>query len=167
MKEIELTQGYKAMIDDEDYPTVSAHSWCANVHRRKDGTIKRVYAFRRDRKRRVQYLHRFLLHVRAVSAQVDHRDGNGLNNQRYNLRRATQRQNSANQGPRHPLAQGGLKGVTWNKTNRKWIAQISPNRKNTYLGSFYEKLDAAYAYNVAALKLFGKFARLNLLEETP
>ncbi len=97
MRLIPLTQGYHALISDEDYERVSAHKWCADVVRRKDGSVLDVYAQSRsfgDGKKRK--LHRFLLGVTNPHIEVDHCDGNGLNCQRNNIRACTKRQNSCN-----------------------------------------------------------------------
>jgi len=90
MKEIELTQGYKALVDDEDFARVSQFKWSAQIQYRRDGTIKSVYASRNVRKddgrRTSQRLSRFLMSVTDASYEVDHIDHNTLNNQKYNLR---------------------------------------------------------------------------------
>jgi hypothetical protein len=89
---------------------------------------------------------------------VDHRDGDGLNNRRSNIRLATPSQNMSNHGP-HKQNTSGYKGVTWNKARSKWVAQISFNRRNIGLGYFTEKEKAIEAYRNAASVLHGEFAR--------
>ncbi len=91
---------------------------------------------------------------------IDHRDGNGLNNQRHNLRPATTAQNSRNRG-RCRNNTSGYKGVTWYKPQRKWLASISIDGRRKHLGYFASKLDAALAYDAAAREYHGDFARLN------
>jgi hypothetical protein len=91
---------------------------------------------------------------------VDHKDGNGLNNRRGNLRSCTRKQNAANRR----LAtnnKSGYKGVHWSKTRHKWVAQIGVDKKCINLGAFIDPWEAAQAYNTAALIEWGEFALLN------
>lgn len=91
---------------------------------------------------------------------IDHIDKNKLNNRIENLRECTQRQNSLNQsGSRRSTSK--YKGVSWDKVNKKWLAQIMVHRRGKKLGRFVDELDAARAYNNAALQYFGEFAQLN------
>lgn len=106
----------------------------------------------------MEKMHRLILGVTNPKIKIDHRDGNGLNNQRHNLREATQAQNLANSRPRSGSSR--FKGVTFRSPD-KWIAQISKDGKHTYLGIFRDEFDAATAYNFAAIEMFGEFARLN------
>jgi hypothetical protein len=88
---------------------------------------------------------------------VDHADGNGLNNQRNNIRLATPAQNSANQRLR-PQNTSGFKGVTWHKRAGKWCASIGVNRKSIHLGLFEDPEEAHRAYMSASQQYFGEFA---------
>lgn len=90
--------------------------------------------------------------------EVDHVNGNGLDNRKANLRIATSQQNKANRQVRHDSVTG-LKGVTWNRAAQQWMARITVNRKCLYLGCFKNPMDAHRAYLVAAEKHFGEFAR--------
>lgn len=93
--------------------------------------------------------------------QVDHRDLNRLNNRKENLRLATNRQNHANR-PAQRNNTTGFKGVT--KTKTAYLARICVNQKSIHLGSFRDPIEAACAYNVAATRHFGEFARLNRMD---
>jgi hypothetical protein len=93
---------------------------------------------------------------------IDHRDGNGLNNTRRNLRRATDAQNCRDSPQRRGASQ--FKGVTWVARNEKWRAVIAVCGKQTSLGYFEHEYDAARAYDAAALKHFGEFACINFPE---
>jgi hypothetical protein len=155
MKEIKLTQGYVALVDDEDYERCMAGpKWCASVSHRT------VYAVRNIRKadgtRRLQFLHCFLMGIKGA----DHEDHNGLNCQRYNLRPATNEQNQHNQ--RLSVANSsGYKGVDWRVRDQKWRARIGVEGKCIHLGLFSNPLAAAWAYDVAAEKYHGEFAYTN------
>src|ERR1700678_1135384 len=100
MKTLELTQVYVAQVSDEDFDRVKAYKWHAAIYKNPYGTIKVVYGQRNvrklDGKKVSQLLHRFVLGVNETSIQVDHKDRNGLNCQRGNLRKATPSQNSQN-----------------------------------------------------------------------
>src|SRR5258708_2933591 len=161
---IELNNGYVTTIDVEDYARVSQFQWTAWISYRKDGSIRAVYALRSiqrpDGTWTQEKLHRVILGINDPSIQVDHHDSDGLNNRRSNLRVCTNRQNTQN--VRKPVTNtSGFKGVTWDKENEKWIAQLSVSGKHKNLGRFTDPKEAAAAYNAAALLHFGEFARLN------
>lgn len=99
-------------------------------------------------------LHRSIL---QTDKQVDHKDGDGLNNLRSNLRSATTAQNAWNQKTTKHTSQ--FRGVSWNTKVGKWVAQIIHNYKNHFLGYYDTEEEAATVYNGAALKLFGEFSR--------
>jgi len=102
-------------------------------------------------------MHRFILSAKAGDL-VDHRDGDGLNNQKVNLRLATTAQNGRNQR-RRADNRSGFKGVKANGS--KWMARIRANNQRIFIGNFSTKEDAARAYDAVARLLFGEFARLN------
>lgn len=111
---------------------------------------------------KTQSLHRIIAERMEfhISDQIDHIDGNKLNNQRNNLRSATSSQNAINsKKPKNNTS--GYKGVSWSKKSKKWRAQICFEGKQIHLGFFDDSKDAANAYDKAALKYFGEFARLN------
>jgi hypothetical protein len=159
--QIPLTQGYVALVDDEDEARVlEAGSWCAAV---RPHTVYAVRAFRRDDGHRtVITLHRFL----TGWSFVDHVDRNGLNNTRANLRPATKAQNCRNTTLRRDN-QSGFKGVTWTPHARRWRALIVAGGRRTHLGYFDDPATAARAYDAAALDLHGQFAALNFSKEIP
>jgi len=167
MKEVKLTQGYVALVDDEDYERVSQHKWCARIARRKDGSIQGVYAVhttktsRSNGKRKTtnHFLHKFILGSDETS-EVDHRDNDGLNNQRYNLRKATKSDNQHNTRKQINNT-SGYKGVYWHKRDKAWRAMVGMNSKLIYLGTYSTPEQAAAAYDEAARRLFGEFAKTN------
>lgn len=155
MKTIQLTKGKVAQVDDGDYLTLSAHKWC--VLKTKYGLW---YAKRRKGKLTV-YMHCEILGKKGV----DHEDGNGLNNQRYNLREANSEQNNRNRNKfftKKP-ATSLYKGVC--KKGSKWVVQISVDKKPFHVGYFSTEIEAAKAYDAAAIEHYGKFAKLNFPEE--
>ena len=160
-KEIPLTQGKVAIVDEEDFEWLKQYKWCAI----KGGNT--FYAVRNGprvngRQRFIQ-MHREILGLKPGDPGVDHRDGDGLNNRKENLRVAGFAQNAMNSRSRRGTSR--FKGVTWHKVNRKWIAQIMYGGKHQYLGSFDSEEEAARAYDERAKELFGEFARLNKVGE--
>lgn len=156
MKEIKLTQGKVALVDDGDYKYLSQFKWCAHKHRNN------FYAMRQSRingKRKSILMHREIMNA-PNDRQIDHKDHNGLNNCRINLRICTNQENSRN-SKCYANNMSGFKGVVWIKRERKWRAKITIKDKKIYLGSFLSLKDAAVAYNNAASKYFGEFALLN------
>ena len=160
MRTIELTQGYVASVDDADFDRVSAHRWCANKNRHT------VYAYRKDGRRTV-YMHRFICGVTDPEVKVDHRNRNGLDNQRRNLRDCSNGQNSMNQRKRRDGVSSKFKGVCWHKRDRKFQADIRLNGRSKFLGMFVSELDAALAYDTAAREHFGEFALCNFPPKKP
>ena len=96
----------------------------------------------------------------ALPIYVDHRLHDGLNNQKYNLRICTHRQNMANSRANKNTS-SRFKGVTWDKTRDRWKAQICKDKINRCIGYFHEEVAAAQAYNFMAHELFGEFAYYN------
>jgi hypothetical protein len=151
--EIPLSQGFVAIVDAADAPDVSQYRWSAQP---SGQTIYAQRSIRRpDGGWTTQRLHQFL----TGFAVTDHRNGNGLDNRRANLREATQGQNLFNQRRRRGAS--GFKGVTYWKRDSTWKAQISCAGTNHHLGYYATALDAAIAYDTAARELHGEFATLN------
>lgn len=160
MKTIKLSQGYFALVDNADYTRcMQGPKWYANVVRYKDGSVRKVYAVRSlpSPDRGWQYMHRFILGAVDTRVEVDHKDHNGLNNQRYNLRLATHSQNMHNQRLSKANT-SGYKGVCWSKRREKWLVRISVEGSTKHIGSFASKEDAKRAYDAAVIKLHGEFA---------
>lgn len=160
MRTIPLTKGYIARLDDEDYDVLAAHKWTAVVTGKN---IKRVYAYRRinwdneNRKWRGQiYMHRQIMGAPA-GMDVDHIDGDTLNNIRANLRVATRSENLANN--RRGFGVTGYRGVIRNKKDERapYLVMFRQRR----IGSFFDVEEAARAYDALAIKEFGEFAKLN------
>jgi hypothetical protein len=160
VREIPLTKGYVALIDDDDFELVSAHKWSAIVHRNPSGSVY-VYAHRTvviDGRQVQLRLHRFLMDAKPGEL-VDHKDSDGLNNQRHNIRHCTRTQNNVNIVHPHKQSKCGFIGV--HAYRRKWRARISVANRRVHLGLFETPEDAARAYDRKAIELHGEFARLN------
>jgi hypothetical protein len=162
MQKIELTQGKFALVDDEDYAELIKYKWFA----RRGKLKKSFYAFRNKKVGPNQYktilMHREILQITDSNTIIDHKDFNGLNNQKNNLRIATSSQNMAHRTPKAGSTSKYL-GVYWSAHCNKWRAQMSKNRKRKHLGLFETEEQAALAYNKAAMQLHGEFANLNTI----
>lgn len=147
--------GLVALVDDADYELVSGYRWYAHG----DVWVYPMRVWKDGGKTRTQYMHILIM----GRPWIDHDDGDGLNNQRSNLRPATARQNMANRR-KHAKCSSQYKGATWNKQVSKWQAGITMDRKYHYLGVFADEIDAAKAYDAAARAAWGEFARCNFPE---
>jgi hypothetical protein len=161
---VELTQGYVAVIDVGDVARVAQQTWSAHVARRDDGSIKNVYAVTHivgpGGVDSLVRLHHYILDA-VEGVPVDHKDGNGLDNRRSNLRLATHSQNGCNRrAPKNNRS--GYKGVSFESARGQWKAKICSGGKQRHLGLFPTAEDAARAYDSAAIELHGEFAHLNL-----
>lgn len=164
-KIILLSNGLECLVDDLDYEDLNAYKWHA---RKPHSNTTTVYAFRSKpipgikykngkTKRTMVQMHRHLLNA-PRNLDVDHIDGNGLNNTRENLRLATKFQNIAN-SKLNKRNTSGFKGVS--RSGSAWRARINVHGKEISLGAHTTVEKAAKAYDAAARKYFGEFARLN------
>lgn len=145
--------GRFAIVDDEDFEWLSQWGWYAWKGRNT------LYAARHIRKggHRMIHMHR-LINKTPDHLFTDHRNGDGLDNRRNNLRTATAAQNCAN-ARRRPDSTSGVKGVYFDKSRRKWAADIQCEKMRVRLGRFETKDAAIEAYQTAAKTLFGEFYR--------
>lgn len=148
MKKLPLTQGLFAKVDDEDFDFLNQWKWHA---------MKGRYAVRRDSDKVYIYMHRVIMGV-TDQREIDHRNGDGFDNQKSNLRIATHRQNIANR-KLNKESSTKLKGVYKKRDCERWAAECA----HKYLGIFKSPQEAAVAYNEAAIRVYGDFARLNAL----
>jgi len=153
VKQIQLTQGRVAIVDDQDYERVAAFRWCAKHDKHT------WYAIRCGTGNTTVWLHRFILNA-TKGVQVDHANGNGLDNRRGNLRICSHTDNARNR-QKQTGTSSRFKGVSWRKARSKWVARIEVNQRSLHLGYFASEELAAASYNAAAAMYFGEFARLN------
>ena len=154
MKKILLTKGCEAIVDDGDYEYLNQWKWHAYLSPNgKNHYAKRTHQLRG--KKSGFLMHRAIL-TPPGELQVDHINMDTLDNRRSNLRLATSSQNHCNTKGR---GKSGAKGVY--ESGLRWMAQIRTNKKKIYLGTFSDVRSAALAYDEAAKKYHGEFARLN------
>ncbi len=142
MKQIELTQGKVAIVDDEDYEWLNQWKWYALKHRSTFYAVRNVDNYPKQKK---VYMHREILKP-ATYLFTDHINRNGLDNQRHNLRPVTNAQNQWNQIKKY-------NGVTWHKKDQKWVVRIRHNGKRFYLGGFDNRGKAIEVYKKAIIRL--------------
>jgi hypothetical protein len=154
---IKLTYGKWAIMDEIDYPLVKDFRWFT---KHSHGNY---YALANPPRRlgigKIIRMHRLIMGL-SSNLQIDHRNRQGLDNRRSNLRLATHAQNQRN-GKRPKTNTSGYKGVNWHKLSQKWRACISINNKQKHLGLFNSLSEAIIAYDKAAKKHHGQFANIN------
>jgi hypothetical protein len=161
---IQLPSGHQALVDDADLPTVTRHKW--HVMHKGRRLYVRTYLGTVHGRRRSLFMHQLLLPC-PRGLEPDHVDGNGLNNTRSNLRKATRSQNNANQRKRARPATSPYKGVSRKRNNHihPWQARIDQQGHQIHLGYYPTPEAAAHAYDRAARELYGDYARTNFPQE--
>lgn len=150
-----------ALVDDADYDYLRQFSWY--VHKCSE---RLLYAIRMVDGGGSRLMHREILQL-SPDEETDHRDCNGLNNQRKNLRICTRSQNNQNQRRHNDKKYPLYKGVCLDRRYGLWQASIKLPKKRLFLGYFQTQREAALAYNAAASEHFGEFARLNHVPDSP
>ena len=159
MKEIQLTQGKVALVDDDMYEYLNQWKWQVNKNGNKFYAITTLHI---NGKCKTTFMHRLISNNKNTKMHTDHINGDGLDNRKINLRICTHSQNLMNRGPQ-ANNKTGYKGVSYDKNLNKFRATISINGINKNLGSYINLIDAARTYNAAALKYYGEFAKLNVI----
>lgn len=163
MKEIPVTKNHRALVDDEDFDRLNQFHWCYHG----DGYAARGYHC--NGKLIIEKMHRAVIGDAPDGLVIDHINGDRLDNRKANLRFVTVQQNCFNSKRKFlPKERAGVnpsryKGVTWRNDRNKWRSQITYCGKRIYLGLYETEQEAALAYNKAAKKLYGEYARLNNL----
>lgn len=147
---------HTVLVDNEDYDEVMKYKWCVDC-RSANLIYARRTVYNENGKRTVQRIHQLILNV-PKGMEVDHIDGNGLNNAKRNLRICSHNQNGKNT-TKYKNNISGFKGVSWQKGSNKYSAQIRIDKKKIHLGYFVSAEDASKAYNKKAKELFGEFYR--------
>lgn len=152
MKEVPLTMGKVAIVDDEDYHILIKFKW----HYGNGYAIRTVRAH--DGSKETVYMHRYIYGSDIDGMEIDHIDCDKLNNRRNNLRLCTRSQNHKNRRKQSNNL-SGHKGVYFCLRSRRWVSQIRYDGNRKYLGSFPDKQSARDAYADAAILYHGEFAR--------
>ena len=160
MKQIKLSQGKVAFVDDEDYEYLNQFRWYACKAHLRDA----YYVSRSERiegKRKTIKMHREIMNA-PKGMDVDHKDGDGLNNQRSNLRVCTRSQNIINSKKVIGTTSKYI-GVSWSVSHNRWRVYLRVNNKQKFLGQFKTELEAGIIYNIVARRYYGEFVRPNKL----
>jgi hypothetical protein len=162
-----MAAGRVALVDDGDYELVMQYRWRVLQQSRGPGRkTSGPYAIASlprpgdGSREKAVFMHVLIMGFTGI----DHANGNGLDNQRSNLRAATGSQNKANNG--RYFGSSGFKGVYWRERDKRWHAQIRVGGKGITIGYFHDEVVAARAYDDAAREAFGEFARTNF-EDIP
>ena len=161
MKEIKLSKGKVAFVNDSDYEKVNQFKWTVSECKNNDGV--NYYAYRNvpqgDGTIKSIKLHQFILGKAPDGMIIDHKNGNGLDNRRRNLRFCTKAENARNS--KIVAGKSIYKGVSWSKHRNRWVAYIRFNNRHIYLGSSKIEKEVALKYDIAAKLYFGEFANIN------
>lgn len=150
MRKITLTQGYVALVDDEDFDLVSKYKWRVDKQRYTNYALAHDI---NDNSKSI-FMHRLILEPKKRSHEVDHKDGNGLNNTRENIHIVSRSVNNIRRRV-IPGNKTGYRGISIHKRTGKYLAKIQCDGKQKYLGLFTNIADAVVAYEKAGRKLFG------------
>ena len=157
-RKIYLGEGKFTIVDPEDYYRFNYFNWCPKENGKNIYAVRLVIAPKNRTK--IVSMHRLILNP-PKRLLVDHRNGFGFDNRSFNLRLATHSQNQFNKGKTRKKSTSRFVGVFLEKHSSKWVARIVHNKKRTWLGRFKSEIDAARAYDIAAKKYHGEFAKLN------
>lgn len=144
MRCIPLTKNKVTLVSDEDYERVCEHSWCA-------ACVKGMWYAQSSIGGKRVGMHNFIM-TTGTGMEVDHIDGQCLNNTRTNLRVVSHSTNCRNRGPNKNCT-SKYKGVHWYGRIGKWSARIKDKGRTFFLGNFTDEIDAALAYNAKAKEL--------------
>lgn len=157
--DIKLSQGKQAQVSPEDYERVSQYKWSYDTH--NDCAVRSIFLGREGGKQKsiTVNMHRFIMGT-PKGKDTDHINGNRLDNRRENLRICSHKENRRN-SKLSKANKSGYKGVSWSNKYNKWGVRIMTDRKYKHVGYFHFVTQAALAYNEAAKKYHGEYAKLN------
>jgi hypothetical protein len=158
MKKIKLTQGKFALVDDEDFEALSKHNWHVGYNAPNQFYAKRWGKVCEKRNGQI-LMHREIMKT-PDELQVDHINGNKLDNRKCNLRNCTHAQNQMNKA-KAKNASSKFKGVRWDKKKNIWSVELRISGEIIHIGRYHNQIEAARAYDESAKKYHGEFAYLN------
>jgi hypothetical protein len=162
---IPLTRGKFAIVDADDFEKFGKLKWFASGPEKYPYAVRAIY--HKDGLKETLYLHREIIKASGgeIAQQgrilVDHINRRTLDDRKVNLRWATKSENAANMEVDKEGCSSKYRGVFWHKGAKKWVARITVGRKRIHLGVFDDEIEAAKAYDEAARKYYGEYARLN------
>jgi hypothetical protein len=159
MKEIRLTKGYVALVDDDDYDAISKYKWRVKISENTNYAITSKWI----NGKAVSFLMHRIIMAPLVNEWIDHVNRNGLDNRCCNLRKCNRAENRANSKDNGGTSK--YKGVSWSRNMGKWRANIMINHKILHLGYFNNEKQAARVYDMVAMKHHKEFAKPNLPQE--
>jgi len=154
-----MAQPQYAKVDPANYKRLRGHEWLSKKGKNSFYARRRVPTGKGGKETLV-YMHQEVIKV-PDGMVVDHINHDGMDNREANLRAATRAQNIRNRKKFSNSSSSKYKGVSWRKKTRKWEVLITFERKRIFLGCFRSEIDAAKAYDRAAIKYHGEFASLN------
>lgn len=176
MKEIQLTQGKVAIVDDENFESLNENKWYIKKDNKNYYALRNIIVRHQNKQKNIQQklktimLHREIMEHKLNrklehNEHIDHINRDGLDNRECNLRLCNPSQNKSNSIKQKTYCgkptTSIYKGVRWFKSHKKWRADIKYQGKTKYLGLFDNEKDAAKAYDQKAKELFGEFVRPN------
>jgi hypothetical protein len=157
-----MAQPKYAKVDPDDYERLRKYEWLTKKGKNSFYARRRVPTGK-SKKEKLVYMHQMVVKV-PKGMVIDHINQDGMDNRSDNLRPATYSQNLCNRKKRSGAMYSKYKGVHWNKSHKKWAARITFEKKTIELGYYLSEIEAAKAYDRAAIKYHGEFACLNFPE---